>query len=68
MKNEMNTGNFRVIPLSEQQEINGGALPFILLIAAAAVTQIIIDWDNFKNGLMGRPEEKNVPTTVIVEK
>ncbi len=68
MKNEMNTENFRVIPLSEQQEINGGFVPFFILIGVAAVTQIIIDWDNFKNGLMGRPEEKNVPTTVIVKK
>ncbi|MFH0756274.1 MAG: hypothetical protein V2B15_03195 [Bacteroidota bacterium] len=67
MKNEMNTGNFRVIPLAEQQEINGGAVPFFILIGVAAVTQIITDWDNFKNGLMGRPEVKNVPTTVNVE-
>jgi hypothetical protein len=51
------SGNFREIPLAEQQEINGGALHFFVLIGAAAVTQIIVDWDNFKNGLMGRPEE-----------
>ena len=51
------SGSFREVPLAEQREINGGALHFFVLIGAAAVTQIIIDWDNFKNGLMGRPEE-----------
>ena len=59
--------NFRMVPLEEQQEINGGAFPFLILIGAAAVAQIIIDWDNFKNGLMGRPEEKSTGTTFIPE-
>jgi hypothetical protein len=56
MKTEICAGNFSEIPVNEQLEINGGALHFLILVAAAAVTQIIFDWDNFKNGLMGRPE------------
>ncbi len=67
MKNNVNSEHFRLIPQAKQQEINGGAIPFFVLIGAAAVTQIIIDWDNFKNGLMGRPEDKGVPSTVIIE-
>jgi len=57
MRTETYTGDFRELSVQDQQEINGGAIPFLALIGAAAVTQIIIDWDNFKNGLMGRPEE-----------
>ena len=60
MNTEICTGNFRMIPIKEQQEINGGAIPFFALIGVAAITQIIIDWDNFKHGLMGRPEERRV--------
>jgi hypothetical protein len=56
MKNEICIGDFQEVPLKEQLEINGGLIPFLALIGAAAVTQIILDWDNFKNGLMGRPE------------
>ena len=59
MRTEIFTKEFRELPLQNQMEINGGALHFLVLIGAAAVTQIIIDWDNFKNGLMGRPEEAN---------
>ena len=48
--------------MSEQQEINGGILPlvarFLVGVAVAAVTEIINDWDNFKNGIQGLPEEK----------
>ena len=49
-------------PLSRNEECStrGGAILGLILVAAAAaaVTEIITDWDNFKNGLMGRPEEK----------
>jgi bacteriocin-like protein len=45
---------------SELQQIEGGSilggLAIGLLITAFA--QIVGDWDNFKNGLAGRPEEK----------
>ena len=61
MKTELSTSGFREIPTREQQEINGGVIPFLLRIAAglviAAGTAIIEDWDNFKNGLQGLPEE-----------
>ena len=60
MKNNIQPEGFREILPSEQQMVNGGAFPFLLLIGAAAVTQIIIDWDNFKSGLMGRPETKKI--------
>jgi hypothetical protein len=60
MRTEISTGDFRELSLQDQQEINGGVLPFLALIGAAAITQIIIDWDNFKNGLMGRPELRTV--------
>jgi hypothetical protein len=56
MKTEICAGNFSEIPMHEQLETNGGGLHFLILAGAAAVTQIILDWDNFKNGLMGRPE------------
>ena len=59
MKPEIHAGGFTEIPLSAQQEIHGGILPFIAAVGIAMVTEIITDWDNFKNGLLGRPEEKN---------
>ena len=56
MKTEICIGDFQEIPVQEQLEINGGFIQFLVLVGAAAVTQIILDWDNFKNGLTGRPE------------
>lgn len=62
MKTEMSLEGFSEISLSEQQEINGGIWPLIGRIvvgaAIAAVTAVIDDWDNFKNGLQGLPENK----------
>ena len=52
------TDSFKEVPVQEQQRLNGGALPFLLAIGVVAVTEIIRDWDNFKNGLTGEPEEK----------
>lgn len=46
------------IPEEEQLRMNGGSLPVIAALAVVIVAQVIDDWDNFKNGLMGRPEEK----------
>jgi len=61
MKTEMALEGFSEITISEQQEINGGiaSLAARLIVAAvsAGVTAIIGDWDNFKNGLTGQPEE-----------
>jgi hypothetical protein len=62
MKTELSLEGFSEISSNEQQEINGGILPFlaglISGIILASGTEIISDWDNFKNGLMGRPEDK----------
>jgi bacteriocin-like protein len=41
---------------SELRQIEGGSILGGLAIAAFA--QIVGDWDNFKNGLAGRPEVK----------
>ena len=60
MKNELTIENFNEISEHEQQDINGGILPFLIAIGVIAVAEIIRDWDNFKNGLAGRPEEKNL--------
>jgi len=49
---------FNEIPLGEQQEINGGIWPIIVSIGIIAIEEVIRDWDNFKNGLTGKPEEK----------
>lgn len=59
----MSLEGFSEVSRSEQQEINGGFWPILLgriavgLIVAAA-TEVIDDWDNFKNGLQGLPENK----------
>jgi hypothetical protein len=59
MKNKLAIENFNEIPVQEQQDINGGFWPFVISVALVAIGEIIEDWDNFKNGLTGRPEEKN---------
>ena len=59
MKNELAIENFNEIPVQEQQDINGGFWQILISIGIMAVGEIIDDWDNFKNGLTGRPEEKN---------
>ncbi len=62
MKTELSLEGFSEISPNEQQEINGGILPILagllISLAVAAADNIMNDWDNFKNGLMGRPEEK----------
>ena len=58
MKTELCIDSFKEIPVQEQQELNGGILPFLAAIAVVAVSRVIIDWDNFKNGLRGLPEMK----------
>jgi len=56
MKSELCIDSFKEIPMREQQELNGGILPFIAAVSVVAIARIIADWDNFKNGLMGRVE------------
>ena len=62
MRKELLLEGFSEVSQSEQQEINGGILPFFvgLLsgIIVAAATELFDDWDNFKNGLQGLPEQK----------
>ncbi len=61
MKTKLSLEGFSEISRAEQQEINGGVLPLLPLLSGLLIaggTEIIKDWDNFKNGLMGRPEEK----------
>lgn len=55
MKNLKNYG-VQVLDTKEIREIGGGW--FWPVIAGAAVYEIISDWNNFENGLMGRPYEK----------
>ena len=42
----------------EMYEIHGGFLPILAGLIIAGGAAIIGDWDNFKNGLMGRKEVK----------
>lgn len=58
MKNELTIQNFKDIPRQALQDINGGFWQFVIPLALVAIDEIVGDWDNFKNGLMGRPEEK----------
>jgi len=56
MNSDVNIERFIPIPEAEQQEMNGGN-PFLVALAVVCAAQIILDWDNFKNGLTGRPEQ-----------
>jgi hypothetical protein len=53
----MEFGNVHTVDLTltEQREINGGLLWEVLI--AAVVVAVINDWDNFKAGLLGKPEK-----------
>ena len=57
MKTELCIDSFKEIPMREQQELNGGILPFLAAAALIIFEEVVSDWDNFKNGLMGLPEE-----------
>ena len=52
----MGNRNYQItdLTLTEQREINGGAIWQALVIAA--IVAVITDWDNFKAGLSGKPE------------
>ncbi|MFC2116221.1 hypothetical protein ACFLTU_07080 [Bacteroidota bacterium] len=48
---------FHPLNREEMHEVQGGFLGAVLIgLAIAGGAAIINDWDNFKNGLMGRPE------------
>ena len=57
--NETRKLSEKFLPLrrDEMYEIHGGGIILAGLIIAAGAA-IINDWDNFKNGLMARPEVK----------
>jgi len=44
---------------NEMLEVTGGVVwyvPILIAAACAAVEEVIRDWDNFKAGLLGKPE------------
>ena len=53
------------VPLNHDEMENtfGGIPPVVIAllaaVAGAAVAEILDDWDNFKAGLLGKPEIKN---------
>ena len=49
---------FHPMDRNELHETQGGAWAILIGIGIAAGAAIINDWDNFKNGLFGRPEVK----------
>jgi hypothetical protein len=50
---EIKMFNVNELPLREQKQINGGFWGALLI---AAIVVVINDWDNFKNGIAGKPE------------
>lgn len=57
MKSKLLINPFTEIPVREQQQLNGGIAPFFVGLGIAIAAAVIGDWDNFKNGLAGKPEE-----------
>ena len=60
----METLQNELMPLDHNDlvETKGGCpilAPILIGLAVAAVTEIIQDWDNFKAGLLGKPEIQN---------
>jgi len=55
----MENQNYQItdLTLTEQKEVNGGILWEALVVAAFIA--VIKDWDNFKAGLLGKPEIAN---------
>ena len=59
MNSELLIENFHEIPPEEQEAYHGGIIwPFVISLALIVVEEVVSDWDNFKNGLTGQPEEK----------
>ena len=51
--------NFVELPRSELAKIEGGLWEILVAgVVVAVVSKILDDWDNFKNGITGRPEIK----------
>jgi len=58
MNSELTIENFQEIPENQQHGINGGIWSLVAALAIIVVEEVVSDWDNFKNGLTGEPEEK----------
>ena len=54
------SNNYVELSTSELRQIEGGSImgPLLAGLIIACAAKIIDDWDNFKNGLAGRPEQK----------
>ena len=60
----MKTLQNELVPLDHNDlvETNGGCpilVPIVVGLLIAAGTEIMSDWDNFKAGLLGKPEIQN---------
>jgi hypothetical protein len=58
MNRELAVEYFQEIPADDLRSTQGGAWPIVVGLALIVAEEIASDWDNFKNGLLGRPEEK----------
>lgn len=54
------SNNYVELSESELRQIEGGSIigPLFAGLIITAVAKILDDWDNFKNGVAGRPEQK----------
>jgi len=62
MKTFENLNEIQYLDHKEMLETSGGVawfLPIAIAAGCAAVEEVIRDWDNFKAGLLGRPEIHN---------
>ncbi len=62
MKTIEQLNEIRLLDQKEMLETSGGCgiiVPILIAAGCAAVEEIIRDWDNFKAGLLGRPEIHN---------
>lgn len=57
MESELSIPGFSEISRNDQLGLNGGIWPLITGLVIVAAAEIVKDWDNFKNGLKGIPEE-----------
>ena len=57
MEDNVSLPHLMDLSLNEQANLNGGN-PILIGLAIAAGAEIIRDWDNFKRGIAGHPEQK----------
>ena len=59
MKTLEKSNEMQILSHKEMLETSGGVawfIPILIAGACAAVEEVIRDWDNFKAGLLGKPE------------